>query len=109
MKRLFVAFIAMAVLVWWNQDTSMLRNQLDWTRAHLGISQGRAASTGSQYATAPVEEGELRHVVTATGRLNAIVNVEVGSQLSGQIAELLIDFNEEVKKGQPLALLDQRT
>jgi HlyD family secretion protein len=87
----------------------MLRDQWDWTRVHLGISQGKAAAIGSQYVTAPVEQGELRRTVTATGTLNAIVNVEVGSQLSGQIAELLVDFNDEVKKGQPLARLDQRT
>ena len=59
--------------------------------------------------TAAVEEGEIRPVVTATGTLNAIVNVEVGSQLSGQIAEVLVDFNDEVKRGQPLARLDQRS
>src|SRR6266403_510835 len=109
MKRILAALLVVAVLVWWNQDSPMLRNQFDWTRTHLGISQGRAAATGSQYVTAPVEQGELRRTVTATGTLNAIVNVEVGSQLSGQIAELLVDFNDEVKKGQPLARLDQRT
>src|SRR5260370_34986007 len=58
---------------------------------------------------ARVEESDPRRFVTATGTLNAIVNVEVGSQLSGQIAELLVDFNDDVKKGQPLARLDQRT
>ncbi len=42
----------------------------------------------------------------ATGTLNASVNVEVGSQLSGQIATLAVDFNDVVKKGQLLAQLD---
>src|SRR5882724_4838985 len=109
MKKLLAALAVVTVLVWWNQDAPMLRDQWDWTRVHLGISQGKAAAIGSQYVTAPVEQGELRRTVTATGTLNAIVNVEVGSQLSGQIAELLVDFNDEVKKGQPLARLDQRT
>jgi HlyD family secretion protein len=109
MRKLFATFIVAAVLVWWNQDSPILRDQLEWARAHLGISQGKAASTGSQYVTAPVEESHLRRIVTATGTLNAIVNVEVGSQLSGQIAELLVDFNDEVTKSQPLARLDQRT
>ena len=53
--------------------------------------------------------GELRRVVTATGTLNATINVEVGSQLSGQIAETLVDFNDRVHQGQPLARLDQKS
>jgi HlyD family secretion protein len=61
------------------------------------------------YLTAAVERGDLRTTVTATGTLNAVETVEVGSQLSGQIAELLVDFNDEVKEGQPLARLDCRT
>src|SRR3954467_12859071 len=71
--------------------------------------QEKASAASPQYLTAPIEEGELRQVITATGALNAIVNVEVGSQLSGQVAELLVDFNDEVRKGQPLARLDQRS
>jgi HlyD family secretion protein len=47
--------------------------------------------------------------VTAIGTLNAVETVEVGSQLSGQVAELLVDFNDEVREGQPLARLDPRT
>src|SRR3954471_1734420 len=71
--------------------------------------QEKASAASPQYLTAPIEEGELRRVITATGALNAIVNVEVGSQLSGQIAALFVDFNDQVKKGQPLAQLDQRS
>jgi HlyD family secretion protein len=63
----------------------------------------------ARYVTAPVERGEIRRTITATGTLNAILNVEVGSQLSGQIAQLFVDFNDEVKRGQPLAELDQRS
>lgn len=70
---------------------------------------GAATSISADYLTAAVEKGEIRRVITTTGTLNAIVNVEVGSQLSGQIAELLVDFNTEVRKGQPLARLDQRS
>src|SRR5215208_1869736 len=50
------------------------------------LVQGEAASGRSQYLTAPADMGDLRRVVTATGTLNATINVEVGSQLSGQIA-----------------------
>ena len=46
-------------------------------------------------------------IVTATGALNASIVVEVGSQLSGQITSLSVDFNDDVKKGQVLAQLDQ--
>jgi len=110
MKRLFAAFLALSVLLLWShRDSLVLGGPLDWMWVHLGISQGKAASTGSGYVTDAVDEGELRRVVTATGTLNAIVTVEVGSQLSGQIAQLLVDFNDEVTEGQPLARLDQRT
>jgi multidrug efflux pump subunit AcrA (membrane-fusion protein) len=102
MKKIFFpALVLTATLAWWFGDVPLLRD--------LGVQQGKAAVAPSQYLTAAVEEGELRRVVTATGTLNAIVNVEVGSQLSGQVAELLVDFNDEVRKGQPLARLDQRS
>src|SRR5215211_5886657 len=103
MKKIFVAALLLtAAFAWWFGDGPVLRNQ-------LGIQQGKAAPAPAQYLTAAIEEGELRRVITATGTLNAIVNVEVGSQLSGQVAELLVDFNDEVRKGQPLARLDQKS
>jgi HlyD family secretion protein len=105
----FAALLLTAALAWAFGDAPVLRDQLAWGRDQLGVTEGKAASPPAQYLTAPVEQGELRRVVTATGTLNAIVNVEVGSQLSGQIAELLVDFNDEVKKGQPLARLDQKS
>ena len=45
--------------------------------------------------------------VTATGTVKSVVTVEVGSQLSGQIDRLFVDFNNEVRRGQPIARLDQ--
>ena len=54
------------------------------------------------YLTAAVERGDLSTTVTATGTLNAVETVEVGSQLSGQVAELLVDFNDEARQGLPL-------
>jgi len=53
-----------------------------------------------------VEEGEVIAAISASGTLAAVVTVQVSSQLSGQIKELLADFNTEVKQGQPLAILD---
>jgi len=61
------------------------------------------------YLTAQVERGKMVKLVTATGTANAVVTVEVGSQLSGQVAELLVDFNDAVRRGQAIARLDDRT
>jgi len=58
------------------------------------------------YLSAPVERGDVAVTVTATGTVTAVVTVKVGSQLSGQIADLLVDFNDEVAAGAPIARLD---
>lgn len=58
------------------------------------------------YRLARVEQGPLVSAITATGTMSALVTVEVGSQLSGQIAELNADFNSKVAKGQVLARLN---
>lgn len=62
-----------------------------------------------RYITAVLERGDVRTTLSATGSLRALVTVEVGSQLSGQVAELLADFNDEVSEGERLAQLDPRT
>src|SRR5438309_2148738 len=56
-----------------------------------------------KYRLARVERGPLTAAVSATGNLNAVITVQVGSQVSGQIKELFVDFNSVVKKGQVLA------
>src|SRR5215467_4537646 len=60
-----------------------------------------------QYFTQPVERGDVRSVVEATGTISAVTTVQVGSQVSGTINKLYVDFNSHVKKGQVLAELDQ--
>jgi HlyD family secretion protein len=75
----------------------------------LGVALFGEKPSEATYLMAPVERGDLRTTVTAIGTLNAVETVEVGSQLSGQVAELLVDFNDEVREGQPLARLDPRT
>lgn len=60
----------------------------------------------AQYLTAKVERGNLRNSVTATGTLQAVTTVQVGSQASGTISALLADYNSVVKKGQVIAQLD---
>jgi HlyD family secretion protein len=58
------------------------------------------------YQTATVTRGPITQAVTATGTLNPVVNVQVGSQVSGNIAKLFADFNSEVKAGQTVAQID---
>jgi HlyD family secretion protein len=64
------------------------------------------SSSASSYQTATVTRGPITQLVTATGTLNPVVNVQVGSQVSGNIAKLFADFNSEVKAGQTVALID---
>jgi HlyD family secretion protein len=68
---------------------------------------GRRASS-EEYITAKVERGAIRNTVSATGTLQAVVTVPVGSQVSGTIQDLFADFNTIVKKGQVVAQLDPR-
>jgi HlyD family secretion protein len=67
------------------------------------------SSNTPQYMTARVERGNLRNTVTATGALQAVTTVQVGSQASGTISALYADFNSVVKKGQVVAQLDPST
>lgn len=59
-----------------------------------------------QYKAALVDRGPITAVVTATGTVNPVISVQVGSQVSGKIAKLFADFNSVVKKGQILAQID---
>src|SRR5215471_18814079 len=61
-----------------------------------------------EYFTATIEEGPLQKVINATGSVQTVVTVPVGSQVSGQVQELFADFNSVVKRGQLLAKLDPR-
>ncbi len=61
------------------------------------------------FNTLTVTRGELTQTVTATGTLNPVVNVTVGSQVSGRISKLNADFNSTVTKGQVLAEIDSST
>jgi HlyD family secretion protein len=65
---------------------------------------GRADA--AEYMTARAERGNLRNTVTATGTLQAVTTVQVGSQASGTISALYADFNSTVRKGQVVAQLD---
>jgi len=56
-----------------------------------------------QYFTTKVDRGDIRDVVEATGTINAVTTVQVGSQVSGTISHLAADFNSRVKKEQVIA------
>jgi HlyD family secretion protein len=60
----------------------------------------------ANYQTATITRAPITQAVTATGTLNPVVNVQVGSQVSGNIAKLFVDFNSEVKAGQVVAQID---
>jgi len=60
----------------------------------------------ANYQTTAVSRGPITQAVTATGTLNPVVNVQVGSQVSGNIAKLFADFNSQVKAGQVVAQID---
>lgn len=83
---LVMVVVAAAVAVWAYQDSR---------------EGGEAA-----FRTAAVERQSIRQTVSATGTLNAVSTVSVGTQVSGQVAELYVDFNDEVRKGQLLARID---
>ncbi len=64
------------------------------------------ASATPTYRFATIERGDLEAAVSATGTLNAVTTVQVGTQVSGKVVEILVDFNDRVKKGQLIARID---
>ncbi|HEX6641108.1 MAG TPA: efflux RND transporter periplasmic adaptor subunit [Thermoanaerobaculia bacterium] len=64
------------------------------------------AKETTTYRFATIERGDIESTVSATGTLSAVRTVSVGTQVSGQIADLFVDFNDTVKKGQLLARID---
>ncbi len=85
-KWLYIALILIAVIVF------------------AAFNLGKKDKT--QYFTAKVEKGDIREVVEATGTINAVTSVQVGSQVSGQIYKLQADFNSKVKQGQLIAEIE---
>src|SRR5258706_6943145 len=73
-----------------------------WWRKHR-------ADDAPQYQTTTVTLGDITQLVTATGQLNPVTNVQVGSQISGTIAMLYADYNSSVTQGQVVAQIDPAT
>jgi HlyD family secretion protein len=72
----------------------------------LWFYQRADASELPAYRTAHVERGSLQSTVAATGALSAVRTVQVGTQVSGQVSALYVDYNDKVRKGQLLARID---
>jgi len=72
-------------------------------------TQARSPGADSGWRTTPVERGDIRVAIAATGTLSATSTVTVGSQVSGQITDVLADFNDKVVKGQIIARIDPST
>ena len=92
-RRLVIAAIGLAVLVG------------GW---YLWKHKG-ANNADSGYRTEAVQRGNIRVTISSTGTLSAISTVTVGSQISGQVTDVLVDFNSPVKKGDVLARIDPST
>jgi HlyD family secretion protein len=103
MRRLPFLLVILALLAaagWWGVPAA---------RAWLPGWVVGAAPDGPRLRTATVDRGAITAVVSATGTVNPVLSVQVGSQLSGQIRELFADYNTRVTAGQPVARLDTRT
>ncbi len=67
----------------------------------------QAQAPEKRYRLQVIEKGDLTQTVSANGTLNPVVLVNVGTQVSGTVTKLFVDFNDKVEKGQPLLELDQ--
>jgi HlyD family secretion protein len=85
----------------------MLLLSLGSVAAGLSLSTSQRHGADARFLTAPVEIAKVASTVSASGGVDAVVTVDVSSQLSGLVQEVFVDFNDRVRKGQPLARLDQ--
>jgi len=69
----------------------------------------RNSNTQQKYEKTAIDRGDIQALVETTGALNPMTIVDVGSQVSGKIAKIYVDFNAQVKEGQVIAELDQST
>jgi HlyD family secretion protein len=74
--------------------------------AGAALWRAKAGLNAPAYGTARVQRGTVAKTISATGRLQALTTVQVGTQISGTISEIHVDFNTQVKKGQIIARVD---
>lgn len=90
----------------------MLKKKKIWIPALVVVALvtwalvGRGKTSEASYRLTPVEQGNVVQVVTATGNLQATETVDVGTQVSGQISAIYVDYNSHVKKGELIAQID---
>ncbi len=77
--------------------------------AVFGWRYWQARNSAPEYLTGAVERGDIVASVSASGTLNPVKSVSVGSQVSGQIKELLVDYNSRVSKGDVVARINPQT
>lgn len=70
---------------------------------------GRDSQSAPRFRTAKVERGDIRVAISATGSLAALSTIDVGSEVSGRIAEVPVDFNDRVERGQIIARIEPST
>ena len=93
-----------------NAQLRQLKRKLSWLLAILASGAGlgwylnRPGSDAPLYQSATVSRGDLAQIVTASGPLDPVTKVEVGSQISGSIQKLFADFNSAVKEGQVITV-----
>lgn len=89
-KKVFIMAIAVAILI----------------ATGLVVRRAAVARELPAWRMAEVTRGDVEQTISATGSLSAVTTVSVGTQVSGQVAEIFVDFNDLVKKGQLLARID---
>ncbi len=94
---------------WYRKKRTWLILGLVMLVAGLIVGWWLKKSDSPQYRTAKIERGNLTASVAASGTLSPVVSVQVGSQVSGQLKEVLVDFNSIVKKGDLIARIDPET
>jgi HlyD family secretion protein len=77
--------------------------------AGFGLNTWLSTNNEPDFKTTRIERGTITAAVAATGTLNPVVSVQVGSQVSGQLREIFVDFNSEVKQGEVIARIDPET
>lgn len=93
------------------------RRSIPWLWVGVGVAVliglflifGREKTDANPYRTTAVDRGEIVRAVSATGQLQPLISVDVGSTVSGPILSVAVDFNDTVKKGQVLARIDPET
>ncbi len=115
--------VGLGLAVSYATDAIDVRSSTDWLsnearKAYRSVIERASAAAPERpaieqdpptYRYAAIKRGSIEQTITVTGALQPVKTIEVGSQLSGQISRVYVDFNDAVKKDQPLAQIDPRS